>query len=346
MTETTDSQDKPQNSASDNADAAGQSNLPRWILAGAGAVALVAVGISLTRGDRQEDAVSSVAAAGGIGGGAGGEEAPSVTQVIAQLEEKLQEDPDDANGWQMLGWSYFETSRFGEAAMAMRRAAALDPKNAEYQSMLGEALVLASEEGEIPADARKAFAAALKLDPKDPRARYFSAAAKDMDGQHQAAINDWFALLGDTPADAPWAEDIRNVIRNVGKERGIDVETRLASAKFAPPMSANPLPGQGAATATAAIPGPNRDQMQAAAALPQGQQEEMIRGMVDGLADKLAKNPDNPDGWIMLMRSWTQLGEVGKAQIALKDARTAFRNDGANLKKIEDAAATLNIPGA
>lgn len=324
-----------------SADKDAASSLPRWILAGAGAVALSAVAISLYGAGAQDkpasDAVTGPANLADA-------EAPPVTQVIAQLEQKLQEEPDDANAWQMLGWSYFETSRFGEAAMAMRRAAALDPKNAEYQSMLGEALVLGSSEGAIPDDARKAFAKALALDPKDPRARYFSAAAKDMDGQHQDAINDWFALLGDTPADAPWADDVRNVIRNVGKERGIEVEKRLASAKFAAPIS-EALPSQGQEVATAAIPGPSRKQMQAAAALPQGQQEEMIRTMVDGLADKLAKNPDNADGWIMLMRSWNQLGESGKAQIALKNARSALRNDGAELKKIEDAAATLGIIG-
>ncbi len=335
VTETTDSQSGAKIKTSD-----GQSNLPKWILAGAGLVALVAVGISITRADDTSSNINSASPSATIAG----QEAPTVTQVIAQLEEKLEQDPDDANGWQMLGWSYFETSRFGEAAMAMRRATSLDPKNAEYHSMLGEALVLASEEGDIPTDARQAFAKALTLDAKDPRARYFSAAAKDMDGQHQEAINDWFALLADTPADAPWAEDVRNVIRNVGKERNIDVETRLASAKFAPPAGA--LPSEGEALATAAIPGPSRDQMQAAAALPQGQQEEMIRGMVEGLAAKLEKNPADPDKWVMLMRSWTQLGETGKAQNALRDARTAFRNDAASLKTVEDAAKTLNIPGS
>ena len=326
VTETTDSQSGAKIKTPDR-----QSNLPKWILAGAGLVALVAVGISITRADDTSSNINSASPSATIAG----QEAPTVTQVIAQLEEKLEQDPDDANGWQMLGWSYFETSRFGEAAMAMRRATSLDPKNAEYHSMLGEALVLASEEGDIPADARQAFAKALTLDAKDPRARYFSAAAKDMDGQHQEAINDWFALLADTPADAPWADDVRNVIRNVGKERNIDVETRLASAKFAPPAGA--LPSEGEALATAAIPGPSRDQMQAAAALPQGQQEEMIRGMVEGLAAKLEQNPADPDKWVMLMRSWTQLGETGKAQNALRDARTAFRND---------AAKTLNIPGS
>lgn len=311
--------------------------LSTWIMIGAGIIALAAVGVTVMRsGDTPNIAENAIAAQN--------EASPPVGDVIAALEKKLQDNPDDANGWSMLGWSFFETQRFAEAATAMKRATSLDPDNAEYQSMLGEALVLASAEGDIPADARAAFDQALKLNPKDPRARYFQAAAMDMDGKHQAAINAWFALLKDTPADAPWAEDVRNVIRNVGKERGIDVEQRLASAEFAPP--AGGLKTDGVAVASSAIPGPNRDQMQAASSLPKGQQEEMIRGMVDGLADKLKANPDNVDGWIMLMRSRVQLGETGKAAKALQDASTAFRNDADKLRKVKEAASALSVPGA
>ncbi|MEO1044360.1 MAG: tetratricopeptide repeat protein [Pseudomonadota bacterium] len=314
--------------------------MSRWIMVGAGVIALAAVGVTLMRPDGSD----SNTQAGDSAVTAANEQAPPVSEVIAALEQKLQENPDDARGWSMLGWSFFETSRFAEAATAMKRAVALEPTNAEYHSMLGEALVLASSEGDIPADARSAFDEALRLDPKDPRARYFRAAAMDMDGEHEAAINAWFALLAETPADAPWAEDVRNVIRNVAAERGIDVATRLASAQFAPPTGG--VKTDGAAVASSAIPGPSRDQMQAAASLPQGQQEAMIRNMVDGLAEKLKANPDNVDGWIMLMRSRIQLGESGKAAKALQDASTAFRNDADKLRKVREAAAALSVPGA
>ena len=115
----------------------------------------------------------------------------------------------------MLGWSYFETQRFAESATAMRRAIQLAPGNSEYHSMLGEALVMASKDEAISQDARAAFRKAVELDPKDARARYFLAAAKDIDGKHAEAIEDWFELLAETPADAPYAKDIRDVIRNV-----------------------------------------------------------------------------------------------------------------------------------
>lgn len=268
----------------------------------------------------------------------------SVDEVITQLEARLRDNPNDAEGWRMLGWSYFETQRFAESATAMRRAIQLAPQNSEYHSMLGEALVMASKNEAISKDARAAFSKAVELDPKDARARYFLAAAKDIDGKHEEAIEDWFALLAETPADAPYAKDIRDVIRNVGKERGIEVEKRLASAKFAPPNAG--FRTDGVETATAAIPGPSRDQMAAAAALPQGQQDMMIQQMVDGLADRLTREPGDTDGWIMLLRSRMQLGETGKAQAALRDATAALKNKAADQRKVREAAAALGVPGA
>ncbi len=309
------------------------------VLICAGLLAAIAIGVAVFRGQSEDD-VPAASASSEIPEGA-----PDVNQVIADLEMRLREQPDDAEGWRMLGWSYYETGRYAESATAMKRATTLDPNNAEYFSMLGESLLLSGagteQDTQMPEDARAAFRRANELDPKDARARYFLAAAKDMDGKHKEAIDDWFALLADTPADAPYAQDIRRVIQNVGEEYGIDVNERLASAKFAPPN--NGFETSGPEVASKGIPGPSSQQMRDASQLPQGAQEEMIRDMVDGLDAKLKADPNNADRWIMLMRSRVTLGETGKARKAYEDAQKTFRNDGAELKKIKEAAAVLGI---
>ncbi|WP_338467184.1 tetratricopeptide repeat protein [Novosphingobium sp. ZN18A2] len=323
------------------ASGAGGGSLAGRILLGlAAVVAVVAAGIAINRGSSSEappppppaDTASASAQ-------------PSVDEVIAKLEAKLKDNPDDAEGWRMLGWSYFQTEQYAEAATALKRSTTLDPDNAQTFSFLGESLVLASkEEGKIPADAMRAFNRALKLDPKDARARYFKAVAMDLKGQHRKAIDAWFALLKDTPEDAPYAQDIRDVIETVAKKNDIDVSKRLAETQFAAPKGG--MVTDGAEKASAAIPGPSRDEMQAAAQLPKGQQDAMVHGMVDGLEAKLKANPDNADGWIMLMRSRMQLGETGKAAQALKDALAAFRNDTAQTRRIKEAGQSLGVPGA
>lgn len=311
----------------------------RVLLAVAGLVAVVAAGIAIYRGDSQGGMSEAPPAAEASATGQ-----PTVDDVIAGLEARLKDKPDDAEGWRMLGWSYFQTERYAEAATALKRATTLDPKNAETFSFLGEALVLASdEEGHIPPDAMRAFERALAIDPKDARARYFKGVSLDLAGQHRKAIDLWFSLLEDTPADAPYAQDVRDVIETVARKNHIDVEKRLADARFAAP--AGGMTTDGAAKAGAAIPGPSRSEMQAAAQLPKGQQDALVRGMVDGLEAKLKANPDNADGWIMLMRSRMQLGEPGKAGEALQGALAAFRNDLSQTRKVREAASSLNVPG-
>jgi cytochrome c-type biogenesis protein CcmH len=305
----------------------GMNNASRWALIGAAAIAIGAGGYAVyKRSSGPETAQTAPATQAEIG------------SSIASLEAKLKDNPNDAEGWRMLGWSLFETGKFAESAGAYKRATQLDPKKAEYFSSLGEALVLAGK-GDVPPDAKAAFDTAIGLDAKDPRARYFLAVAKDIAGDHKGAIDDWFALLSDTPSGAPWEGDVRRIITEVAAKEKIEVASRMAK------LPALAAPTGGAAVATAAIPGPTPQQMRDAAGMPKGQQDMMVAGMVDSLEKKLKTNPDNPDGWIMLMRSRMSLGETAKASTALKSARTALGADQQKLGMVNAAAAELGVPG-
>lgn len=299
----------------------------RLALGGAALIAVTAVGIAIWRGNTPAPApATGQAAAAPVG---------DVGSMIGQLESKMKESPRDPDGWRMLGWAYFETGRYADSADAYGKAAALAPDKAEYWSALGEATVLA-EKGGVGPKAQAAFARALAADPKDARARYFMAVRKDMAGDHKGAVDDWIALLKDAPAGAPWAADVHQLVRKVAKDQKIDVAGRL------PPPPA-PSAGSAADTATAAIPGPTREQMQAAAALPPSQQDAMVRGMVDGLAAKLAANPSDVDGWIRLIRARMVLNDAAGARSALSSATKA--NPGAKAR-LDEAAAALGVPAA
>lgn len=289
-------------------------------------VAAAAIGIAVMRNRAEAPPISSTATTP-VG---------DVPTMIAQLEARLKQDPKSAQGWQLLGWSYFETGRYGDAAKAYARAAALEPANATYWSALGEALVL-SGPGGVTEEAEQAFRKALAIEPKDHRARYFIGVKKDLAGDHKGAVDDWIAVLKDTPAGAPWGLPVRELLDKVAKANGIDISGRV------PPPSAAPAAD---GVATAAIPGPTREQMQAARALPPGQQDAMVRGMVEGLAAKLKANPNNADGWIRLMRARMVLGESGAATQALRDGRGAFAGDAKQQARLSDAARTLGVPGA
>ena len=99
----------------------------------------------------------------------------------------------------------------------------------------GEALVMADERNPMPDEAATAFEKAVALDPKDPRARYFLAVKKDLTKDHQGALNDWLALLKETPPGAPWESDLRRTITQSAKINSIDVSAQLAAIKPAAP---------------------------------------------------------------------------------------------------------------
>src|SRR3546814_14152270 len=111
------------------------------------------------------------------------------------------------------------------------------------------------------------------LDAKDPRARYFLAVRKDIGGDHRGAIDDWFALLADTPQGAPWEADLRRTIEQVGAIHKIDVADRLAKTQTRA-LTPHEMP-----VAARGIPGPTRAELEAAAPLPKGKQTPMNTGM-------------------------------------------------------------------
>ena len=253
-----------------------------------------------------------------------------VASMVAQLETRMKDNPNDAEGWRMLGWSYFQTARFKDSADAYGRAVTLTPTAPGFASAYGEALVQAAG-GRMTKEALAQFRAANALDRADARARYFLGVAKAESGDRRGAVDDWLALLGESPADAPWAGELRRVILETAKADGRDVSAALGSTA---PVTAAPV---------TAAPNPTPAQMQAVQALPQQGQQAMIRGMVDNLAAKLKANPRDPAGWVRLMRARLVLGDRAGAAAAKRDALAGVAGDAAGVAEVTQGAATLGL---
>lgn len=93
------------------------------------------------------------------------------------------------------------------------------------------------------------------------------------------------------------------------------------------------------------VSGPTAEDVANITALPQADQDEMIDGMVAGLAAELAENPDSPDKWIMLVRSYSVLGDLEKAGIAYEQARTHFAGNEDILARLSaEAGSAIGAP--
>jgi cytochrome c-type biogenesis protein CcmH len=234
-----------------------------------------------------------------------------------------------AKDWRVVGWAYAQSGDAAASAGAYRKATEIEPDNAENWSSLGESLQTGSTK--VVPEAEAAFRKALALDASDPRARYFLAVEKDLKGDHKAAVEDWLALLKDTPPGAPWEADLRRTIEQTAQRNNIQVAGRM------------PAPGATAA-ATAGIPGPTPEQLAAASSIPPSQQDQMVQGMVERLAARLKANPKDADGWIRLIRSRVVLGQKDQARDALKNGLAAFNGDAASQTRLNSAAAELGVP--
>jgi cytochrome c-type biogenesis protein CcmH len=253
--------------------------------------------------------------------------------MIAQLETQMAQRPDNAEGWRMLGWSYLQTGRNAEAAVAYGKAVALDPTNNEYLSAQGESTVLAAD-GQVTPAAEALFRRAVAAEPGDPRARYYLAVAKDQRGDSVGAMDDWIALLKSAPPGAPWAPEVRTFVEKVAADRKLNISSRL------PPIAGDPP------DAASAQPGPSREQMAAAQTMKPAERDAMIQGMVDGLAAKLKQNPRDRSGWERLLRARMVLGQADKAAADYRAARQAFSGSPGDQQALRDTALQLGLPGA
>lgn len=293
-------------------------------LALAGLLAVGAVGIALFRPSEATEPPAANALAQ--------QQAPSLDDSIAQLRERLRQDPDNHGDWYLLGLALRDSRDFAGAGQAFRRAMELAPQNPDYTAYLAEMLLIQGG-ANPPAEAERLLQRVLELQPGNPQARYYLATLKDMRGNHREAVDELIALLREAPADAPWEPQVREAAELIARQNDIDIAGRLP-----PPRQPS------ASTATAAIPGPTREQMEAARAIPPGQQDAMVKGMVDGLADRLRRNPRDAEGWIRLMRSRMVLNERDAARDALRSALAAFEGDSATQQRLRTAAGELGVP--
>jgi len=255
------------------------------------------------------------------------QEAPhDLETAVQQLAAKLQQSPDDQEGWRLLARSYAELGQPDKAADAARHAAALGAKagDAEAQSARGEDLVTAAQ-GTVGPEARQAFAAALAADPSDPRARFFLGLAAAQDGKNDEALDRWLALEKDSPPDAPWLEGLRSNISRLAQQMGLSPEAlaarRGAAPATAPVASAAPMAPAPAADASA--PGPTAADVAAAQGMSDADRAQMIKDMVARLAARLEQQPQDVDGWMRLGRAYAVLGEKQKSLEAYRRASAA-----------------------
>ena len=139
--------------------------------------------------------------------------------------------------------------------------------------------------GDADPQAMGAFRHVIAIDPASPNARYYLARAKIAGGDVAGGLADWRSLAAGLP-------------KNDRRGQGLATEIEQVAATGKLPVAAG--------------------QKDASVGAPQ------IQAMVDGLAARLQTNPNDPAGWVRLVRAYGVLGETDRRDQALAAARRRY----------------------
>jgi cytochrome c-type biogenesis protein CcmH len=211
-----------------------------------------------------------------------------IQAMVGRLAEKLQNNPNDGDGWLMLGRSYTVLGRYAEASAAYGRAAGLvmpDPNLlADYAD------VLAMAQGRrLAGEPEKIIERALTLDPKHIKSLALSGSAAFERGDFGRAALQWTTILGLVPQDSPAAQNIRNSIADAERRMGKTPSSMAMPAQALMPAQSTKAPSANTAgTAAGSVGGRVSISPALAKQIPSGSTLFIFARPVDGSRIPLA----------------------------------------------------------
>ena len=263
-----------------------------------------------------------------------------IEKTVADVEAYLQSNPRDARGWELLAPVYLRLGRFDDAVAARRKALEILGSSPARLGDLGEAIIMASR-GVVTPEAKTLFERANAADPEDVMAQYYLGLSAKQEGRRDEALKRWTALVSTAPEGAPWLPMVKNALARVDEKGPAFV------APSAPVAVAPPAPGSaGPIGANATAPGPDASQVAAAGQMAPAERNSMIEGMVARLAQKMAENGSDVDGWLRLIKAYSVLGERDKALGAAANARAALAGNKDDVRRVGELAKQLGLEGS
>jgi cytochrome c-type biogenesis protein CcmH len=173
----------------------------------AAAVPILAFGLYLVAGDpaainRQADTHASGA---------------QIEAMVARLAARLRENPDDVDGWKLLGRSYIVMGRYDLSADAYAKAAARAPRDAQLLADSADALAMARGR-RFDGEPEKLVQRALGIDPDNLKALALAGTIAFERRDYAAAVAHWQRMLPHVPPDS---EDARAIHANVEEARSL-----------------------------------------------------------------------------------------------------------------------------
>jgi cytochrome c-type biogenesis protein CcmH len=148
----------------------------------------------------------------------------SLPELVEKLAQRMQSEPDNAEGWFMLGRSQMTLNRYEDAVTSFRHVDELVPNTAPVLLALANAVAMA-QGGKIGGEPEELVLRALESEPNDPVGLWLAGNAREEAGDFQAAIDYWqraVPLLKDSPADQ---QELTSRMQMLASQAGIELKS-------------------------------------------------------------------------------------------------------------------------
>lgn len=245
---------------------------------------------------------------------------PRHAELMEQLRRVMAERPNDLQGQELLARNEALLGNHAAAARAQAMVVTLKGPVATADDLARQAdLMVLAAGGRVTPEAESVLAAALEKDPANGMARYYSGLLFLQVERPDMTFRFWSPLWQESRPDDPWVPYLRDQLP--------DIAWLAGQHRYEMPAL------------RAALPGPDAAAIEAAGDLSPEERQDMVRGMVDGLMQRLATEGGTAPEWARLIRALGVLGDKDRGTAILGEARGRFAEHEADLAEINAAAA-------
>lgn len=180
--------------------------------------------------------------------------AGQIEAMVAKLEERLKDKPDDAEGWSMLGRSYSALGRYPESVAAFKRVTTMRPQDAQGFADLADATAMAAGR-KLAGEPAQLIAKALELDPKNLKALALAGTIAFDAGDYAKAATLWEAAVASSEPGSELARNLQGGVAEARARAGMPAASASAAAPSSPPAAAAGASVSGEVKLAAALKG-------------------------------------------------------------------------------------------
>jgi len=166
---------------------------------------------------------------------------PPLEVMVQRLAEKLEQNPDNLEGWMMLGRTYFAIGQPERALHPLERAYGLAPRNPDILVTYAEALA-ANNGDSLAGRPAELIQAALKIDPQHTSARWLEGLASFQGARYAEAAEQWGALAASFDPQSDEAAELHAYVTEARSRAGPEQQQQEAKTAAEPKREQGALP--------------------------------------------------------------------------------------------------------